>query len=63
MVSDTWGAPDFVDEFAGTSLGPAWENRIQFYNPWGGRACSKGSPAVVSVADGALQLGRCRIRR
>jgi len=57
VVSDTWGAPDFVDEFAGTSLGSAWEHRIQFYNPWGGRACSKGSPAAVSVADGALHLG------
>ncbi len=53
----TWGAPDFVDEFDGTSLSPAWEHRIQFYNPWGGRACSKGSPAAVNVAGGALQLG------
>ena len=57
VASTTWGAPDFVDEFDGTSLSPAWEHRIQFYNPWGGRACSKGSPAAVSVAAGALQLG------
>ena len=54
--SDTWGDAYFVDEFSGAGLGPAWEHRIQFYNPWGGRACSKGSPAAVSVADGALQL-------
>ncbi len=56
VASDTWGDPDFVDEFSGAGLGPAWEHRIQFYNPWGGRACSKGSPAAVSVADGAMQL-------
>jgi hypothetical protein len=53
---DTWGDADFVDEFSGTGLGADWENRIQFYNPWGGRACSKGSPDAVDVADGALQL-------
>ena len=40
----------------GATFGPAWEHRIQFYNPWGGRACSKGSPEAVSVADGALRL-------
>ncbi len=56
VESDRWGDAYFVDEFAGTSLSPAWEHRIQFYNPWGGRACSKGSPAAVSVADGVLQL-------
>ena len=55
-VSETWGAPDFVDEFEGATLGPAWQHRIQFYNPWGGRGCSKGSPEAVSVADGALRL-------
>jgi beta-glucanase (GH16 family) len=51
-----WGAPDFVDEFDGAALGPAWEHRIQFYNPWGGRACSKGSPSAVGVSDGVLRL-------
>jgi hypothetical protein len=51
-----WGAPDFVDEFGGDALGPAWEHRIQFYNPWGGRACSKGDPRAVSVGGGVLQL-------
>ena len=53
----TWGAPDFVDEFDGLALGPAWEHRIQFYNPWGGRACSKGDPAAVAVGGGVLRLG------
>jgi beta-glucanase (GH16 family) len=56
VASDTWGDAYFDDEFSGAALGPAWEHRIQFYNPWGGRACSKGSPAAVSVVDGALQL-------
>ena len=56
VATDTWGAADFDDEFTGTALGPAWENRIQFYNPWGGRGCSKGSPDAVRVADGALHL-------
>ena len=51
-----WGSPDFVDEFDGDTLGPAWEHRIQFYNPWGGRACSKGDPRAVSVGSGVLRL-------
>lgn len=51
-----WRAPDFVDEFDGATLGPAWEHRIQFYNPWGGRACSKGDPRAVAVGGGALRL-------
>ena len=55
-VHAAWGAPDFVDEFDGGALGPAWEHRIQFYNPWGGRACSKGDPRAVSVANGVLLL-------
>jgi hypothetical protein len=56
VAVDDWGLPDFVDEFDGAALGPAWEHRIQFYNPWGGRACSKGSPQAVSVGDGRLRL-------
>jgi beta-glucanase (GH16 family) len=55
-AANRWGAPDFVDEFDGAALGPAWEHRIQFYNPWGGRACSKGSPAAVGVSGGVLRL-------
>jgi beta-glucanase (GH16 family) len=56
VVAGSWGAPDFVDEFDGDQLGAAWSNRIQFYNPWGGRACSKGSPDAVSVSAGVLHL-------
>ena len=37
--STAWGAPGFLDEFAGTALSGAWEHRIQFHNPWGGRSC------------------------
>ncbi len=54
--ADAWGAPAFVEEFEGESLGPAWEHRIQFYNPWGGRSCSKGDPSAVAVGGGALRL-------
>ena len=56
FAAHTWSDADFSDEFSGTGLSAAWEHRIQFYNPWGGRACSKGSPAAVAVADGALHL-------
>jgi beta-glucanase (GH16 family) len=56
VPADIWGDPDFVDEFDGTTLSDAWEHRIQFYNPWGGRSCSKGSPAAVRVSNGALRL-------
>jgi hypothetical protein len=56
MPSRAWGAPSFVDEFDGDSLGPAWEHRIQFYNPWGGRSCSKGDPSAVSVGGGLVSL-------
>ena len=54
--STAWGAPGFVDEFAGGALSSAWEHRIQFRNPWGGRSCSKGDPSAVAVGDGALRL-------
>jgi hypothetical protein len=53
---EQWGAADFVEEFAGETLGPAWQHRIQFYNPWGGRACSKGSPAAVRAGEGVVHL-------
>ena len=55
--STAWGAPDFVDEFATGALSGAWEHRIQFHNPWGGRSCSRGHPSAVAVGDGALRLG------
>jgi beta-glucanase (GH16 family) len=37
-------------------LSGAWEHRVQFYNPWGGRACSKGDPRAVTVAGGVARL-------
>lgn len=55
-VTDRWGRPDFVDEFNGNSLGPAWKHRIQYYNPWGGRSCSKADPSAVAVAGGTLRV-------
>ncbi len=55
-VTNTWGRADWADEFNGDALGPAWEHRIQFYNPWGGRACSKGDPSAVAVNGGRLFL-------
>ncbi len=70
-VRDTWGSPDWADEFDGDALGSAWEHRIQFYNPWGGRSCSKGDPSAVAVAGGTLRLssmpdpaahGRCVVK-
>ncbi|MEO6509551.1 MAG: glycoside hydrolase family 16 protein, partial [Nocardioides sp.] len=54
--SSAWGAPGFLDTFEGSSLGTAWQHRIQFYNPWGGRACSKGDPSAVGVGGGTLRL-------
>jgi hypothetical protein len=54
--ADAWGRPAFVEQFEGDALGPAWEHRIQFYNPWGGRSCSKGDPSAVAVGGGALRL-------
>ena len=38
------------------ALGPAWEHRIQFHNPWGGRACSQGDPSAVVVSGGTVRL-------
>jgi hypothetical protein len=55
-LSTSWGDPMFADGFDGTALSRAWTHRIQFYNPWGGRSCSKGSPDGVAVADGTLRL-------
>ena len=53
---DPWTDILFDEEFAGTQLDDTWTHRIQFYNPWGGRRCSKGSPAAVAVGGGALEL-------
>ena len=54
--ADAWGDPAFLDDFDGEALGTAWEHRIQFHNPWGGRACSKGDPSAVAVGGGSLRL-------
>ena len=54
--STAWGAPAYVDTFDGDALGPSWEHRIQFHNPWGGRSCSKGDPSAVAVGGGTLRL-------
>ena len=56
MRASAWGSPAFVDGFDGVALGPAWEHRIQFHNPWGGRACSKGDPSAVVVGGGTVRL-------
>jgi len=54
--ASAWGSPAFVDGFDGAALGPAWEHRIQFHNPWGGRSCSQGDPSAVVVGGGTVQL-------
>ena len=54
--ASAWGTPAFVDGFDGVALGPAWEHRIQFHNPWGGRACSQGDPTAVVVSGGTVRL-------
>lgn len=56
VLSTQWGAPDFADEFSGTSLSEAWSNRAGTYNPAGLRRCSKGSSKAVKVARGAVEL-------
>jgi hypothetical protein len=53
---DPWTKVVFDEEFTGNKLDDAWDHRIQFYNPWGGRRCSKGSPLAVAVGGGALEL-------
>jgi len=54
--ADAWGDPAFLDDFDDEALGSSWEHRIQFHNPWGGRACSKGDPSAVAVGGGTLRL-------
>jgi hypothetical protein len=56
VKADAWGDPAFVDGFDGAALGSAWEHRIQFHNPWGGRACSRGDPSAVVVGGGTVRL-------
>ena len=51
-----WGAPTFLDDFAGGALGPSWSHRVQDYDPSGQRNCAKGDPAAVALTGGALRL-------
>ena len=56
VSTKTWGKADFTDEFSGSTLGPDWTQRAQFYNPGGLRNCAKGDPAATSVSGGLLRL-------
>ncbi len=56
VLSSAWGAPDFADQFSGSTLGAAWSTRGTDYNPVGLRACSKGSPAAALVSGGTVRL-------
>jgi beta-glucanase (GH16 family) len=51
-----WLVPTFTDEFSGTTLSDMWSMRGQDYEPTSKRYCSKGDPAAVNVAGGALRL-------
>jgi beta-glucanase (GH16 family) len=53
---DTWGDPDFDDEFDGNKLADYWASRGEGYNPEGLRLCSAGSADAVDVADGTLRV-------
>jgi beta-glucanase (GH16 family) len=54
--TDVLGAPDFSDEFSGTTLGAAWSNRLQGYSAASKRKCSKASPDAVRVGGGTVQI-------
>lgn len=54
--TDVWGDADFSDEFSQTSLGPAWSDRLQGYQPDSYRKCSKADPSAVDVRGGTLLL-------
>ena len=43
-AASAWGDPALVDGFDGEALGPAWEHRIQFHNPWGRPRMLEGRP-------------------
>jgi beta-glucanase (GH16 family) len=51
-----WGDATYSDEFAGTSLGPDWSDRLQGYSAASLRKCSKADPRAVQVAGGVLRL-------
>ena len=54
--TDEFGAPDFTDEFSGTSLGSAWADRLQGYSAESGRTCSESDPRAVQVGGGTVRL-------
>jgi hypothetical protein len=57
VSTDRWGsALDFVDDFSGTALSDQWQYRQSFYEVSSLRACSKGDPRAVKVANGTAQL-------
>jgi beta-glucanase (GH16 family) len=54
---DTWGDPDFDDEFDGDALTDDWTIRGEGdYNAEGLRACSMSSRAAVELSNGTLGL-------
>ncbi len=55
-VTEQPTAPDFADEFDGSTLSSNWYVRGLEYNPEGLRACSRGSADAVEVDDGELRL-------
>jgi len=57
LPGDSWGDPDFADEFDGKALSDDWLNRGEgAYNPTGLRACSKGSGDAIEVGGGTLDV-------
>lgn len=52
-----WGAPNFTDEFSGSSLNTSvWSDRLQGYAPASQRSCSKADSRARSIGGGTLQL-------
>jgi Glycosyl hydrolases family 16 len=54
--TERWLAPDFTDEFSGSTLSSTWVHRGQDYEPQSLRMCSKGDPRAVKVGGGAVRL-------
>jgi hypothetical protein len=57
LAGDSWGDPDFDDEFDGDALSEDWATRGEgFYNADGLRRCSAASSDAAEVEDGTLAL-------
>jgi hypothetical protein len=54
LAGDSWGDPDFDDEFDGKKLSSEWMNRAEGYSPESLRACSSGSGEAIDVSGGTL---------